>query len=154
MVPISAIFNSTSLMRISITTLIGALISCLVFIGIREIEIGRLNKQIAALQKENNNLVVDNKILKENNLVLKENLKTLADANDANVATAKALLAERNKSVEAINNLAQSNNRNKEAFDRINKKLEELLSDPKNDGPVAPVLKDVIKEIQKERAKL
>lgn len=123
------------------------------YITVQKIEIGSLKKDVAAITVERNNLDVDNKILKENNDTLKDGLKKLATANQTNYNTAKQLLDERQKSMTAINNLAIANRLSNQKLDRLNVKLEDMLKDPKNDGPVAPVLREVIREIQKERAR-
>ena len=123
------------------------------YITVQKIEIHGLKKDVAALTEQRNNLDVDNKILKENNGALKDGLKKLATANETNYNTAKSLLDERTKSVIAINNLAIANRLSNEKLDRLNVKIEDMLKDPKNDGPVAPVLREIIREIQKERAR-
>lgn len=123
------------------------------YIAVQKIEINGLKKDVAALTEQRNNLDVDNKILKENNTALKDGLKKLATANETNYNTAKSLLDERSKSVVAINNLAIANRLSNEKLDRLNVKIEDMLKDPKNDGPVAPVLREIIREIQKERAR-
>jgi hypothetical protein len=123
------------------------------YIVVQKIEIGSLHRTVEKLTEERNFLDVDNKILKENNTSLKDGLKKLAVANETNYNTAKSLLDERNKSVTAINNLAIANRLSNQKLDRLNTKIEDMLKDPKNDGPVAPVLREVIREIQKERAR-
>ena len=123
------------------------------YITVQKIDINAKKREIATLTEERNQLTVDNRILKENNTALKDGLKKLAVANQTNYDTAKQLLAERAKAAQAIANLAVANRRNGESLTRLNVKIEEMLKDPKNDGPVAPVLREVIREIQKERAR-
>ena len=132
---------------------IATIVGFTAYIVVQKIEISALHKNVAALTDERNKLVVDNGILKENNNTLKDGLKKLALANQTNYDTAKQLLAERNKSVTAINNLAVANRVSNEKLDRLNTRIEDMLKDPKNDGPVAPVLREIIREIQKERAR-
>jgi cell division protein FtsB len=111
-----------------------------------------LQKDIAQLTEDKNNLTAANKILTDNNATLKENQLKLESANSANLATIKALQGERVQATRAISQLATANATDKAALDRLNQKVEKLLKDPKNDGAVAPVLREVIRDIQKERA--
>ena len=113
-----------------------------------------LKSTISDLTETNNTLVASNKILESNNAVLKQNNQTLESANSTNVATIRQLNEERQKAIDAVKALANANLRNKQTLDRLNSKIEELLKDPASDGPVAPVLREVIREIQKERDKL
>jgi uncharacterized membrane protein len=113
-----------------------------------------LKSTIHDLTETNNSLVAANKILESNNAVLQKNNKDLETANSTNVATIRKLNEERQKAIDAVKALANTNLNNKQTLDRLNAKIEELLKDPKSDGPVAPVLREVIREIQKERDKL
>lgn len=113
-----------------------------------------LKSTISDLTEQNNTLVASNKILESNNAVLKQNNQTLESANSMNVDTIKQLNMERQKAVDAVKALANANLRNKQTLDNLNAKIEQLLKDPNSDGPVAPVLREVIREIQKERDKL
>lgn len=113
-----------------------------------------LKSTISDLTEQNSTLVASNKILESNNAVLKQNNQTLELANETNVNTIKQLNAERQKAVDAVKALANANLRNKQTLDNLNAKIEQLLKDPNSDGPVAPVLREVIREIQKEREKL
>jgi DNA repair exonuclease SbcCD ATPase subunit len=141
---------STKLMGIGLLIVV---IAAGAYIGIQKVHIASLEKRITRLTEESNALKVDNAILKENNETLKDGLKKLASANLTNYNTAKQLLDERGKALDAITNLAKVNKLNNEKLDRLAKRVEEMLKDPKNDGPVAPVLREVIREIQKERAR-
>jgi len=141
---------STKLMGIGLLIVV---IAAGAYIGIQKVHIASLEKSITRLTKESNALKVDNAILKENNETLKDGLKKLASANLTNYNTAKQLLEERGKALDAISSLAKVNKLSNEKLDRLAKRVEEMLKDPKNDGPVAPVLREVIREIQKERAR-
>lgn len=125
----------------------------LAVVGGTWIHVKSLNSQIEDLKKENKEFALENEIHKENNKVLRENVKTLATSNYENWKTAQALLAERSAATKAISNLAAASLREKQTLDRLNAKVQKMLEDPKNDGTVAPVLKEVIREIQKERAR-
>lgn len=140
--------------KVAIYSMIAVLVAGGAYIGAKEVQVYQLNKKVEILEKEKNKLVVDNKILEENNEVFRENMKKLATANFTNWTTAKALIDERAKAADTIANLAAANRRTKESLDRISKTIEDVLKDPNNDGPIAPVLREVIREIQKERAKL
>ena len=140
-------------LKVAAIAIVAIVVGFSAYIVVQKIEISSLKKDIVTLTEKNNNLDVDNKILKENNTSLKDGLKKLAVANETNYNTAKQLLEERNKSVTAINNLAIANRISNQKLDRLNTKIEDMLKDPKNDGPVAPVLREVIREIQKERAR-
>jgi cell division protein FtsB len=98
-------------------------------------------------------LKTDNAILTDNNAVLKDNMKKLATANFTNWQTAQSLIADREKASTAISNLAAASLHDKKTLDRLNQKITDMLKDPKNDGAVAPVLREIIREIQKERTK-
>lgn len=113
-----------------------------------------LKSTITDLTETNNTLVASNKILESNNAVLKQNNETLSSANSTNVETIRQLEEERKKAIDAVKALANANLRNKQTLDRLNAKIEQLLKDPNADGPIAPVLREVIREIQKERDKL
>ncbi len=129
------------------------IVAVLATVGGTWIYIKTLNSKITDLEKEKKELIVENEIHKENNKVLRDNVKTLAVSNHENWKTAQALIAERSSATKAINNLAAANLREKQALDRLSAKVQKMLEDPKNDGEVAPVLKEVIREIQKERAR-
>jgi cell division protein FtsB len=141
---------STKLMGIGLLVIV---IASGAYIGVQKVHIASLEKRIVKLTEESNALKVDNAILKENNETLKDGLKKLASANLTNYNTAKQLLEERGKALDAISNLAKVNKLSNEKLDRLAKRVEEMLKDPKNDGPVAPVLREVIREIQKERTR-
>lgn len=111
-----------------------------------------LTNTVASLEKEKSDLIVDNKIYKTNNDVLKSNVITLEGANKSTSATAQALIAERKGAQIAIANLAASNLKDKQALDVAKRKLEDLLKDPANDGPVAPVLREIVRSIQQDRS--
>jgi len=150
MIPVGLLASPKTWAAIAI---IGFVVAVGAYVGIQKVEISSLKKEVATLTEERNNLTVDNKVLKENNTTLKDGLKKLAVANQTNFDTAKQLLEERGKATQAIANLAAANRVSNQKLDRLSVKIEEMLKDPKNDGPVAPVLREVLREIQKERTK-
>jgi hypothetical protein len=89
--------------------------------------------------------------MQENNDVMKENMKRLATANFQNWTTAQQLLAERIEAQKAINTLAASRTNDRQTIDRLNKRLDALLKDPKNDGIVSPSLRETVRGIQQSR---
>ena len=112
-----------------------------------------LRSSVETLEKEKAELVASNSVLKDNNDVLRDNMKKLATANHTNYLTAQSLIKDKEAATKAISNLAAMRTADKAGYDRLTKKLEEMLKDPRNDGPVAPVLREVMREIQKERDK-
>lgn len=144
--PLSLLSGKAGLMAFLFVVVAGG-----AFIFTQNIQIGRLEKQIEQLNFDKNDLIVNNQILKDNNDALKENVKKLAYANLANYKSVKSLIDERSQAQKAVNSLAAATQKDRLALARISKKIEDMLKDPKNDGPVAPVLREVIREIQKER---
>lgn len=113
--------------------------------------VSSLNKTIQNLQDQKIALESSNKILQTNNDVLKENSKKFAAANENNLSTVKALINDRAASQKIINDLAAAALRDKTQIDGLNTQLQDMLKDPKNDGPLAPVLKETVRNIQKAR---
>ena len=113
--------------------------------------ISSLKKTIATLEDQNSSLTANNKILQSNNDVLKENNKKFSAANESNLNTVKSLMNDRAASQKIINDLASAALRDKTQIDGLNTKLQDMLKDPKNDGPVAPVLKETVRNIQGAR---
>lgn len=110
--------------------------------------ISSLNKKIDALESANSTLTVDNKILLQNTEVLAENLKKMAEANSASEQTVKRLLKERSQAQAAVDKLAAEAAADRKIISNLNKKLDNLLADPKNDGIVSPALRETIRDIQ------
>ena len=113
--------------------------------------IGSLNSKIDGLETEKAALISSNKILQSNNDILKENSQRFATANESNLSTVKALINDRAVSQKIINDLATAAARDKSQIDGLNTKLQDMLKDPKNDGTLAPVLKETIRNIQNAR---
>lgn len=82
---------------------------------------------------------------------MRSRIEALTEANDTNLKTIEKLKKERADAVAAIAALAASTENNKKLIAELTAKLRDLLKDPKNDGPVANVLRETIKEIQKNR---
>jgi cell division protein FtsB len=111
-----------------------------------------LTSEIESLTKDNGILTSNNKILQENNNVIKANMATLVDANKVNAATAQALVEERKQSQTAISTLANTTASDKAVIAKLNQKLKDLIKDPTNDGPLAPALRETVRQVQNTRS--
>ena len=107
--------------------------------------------QISHLNSKVINLVQENDILTENNATLKLNQVTLEEVNKQTYAALQALKVERAKAKAAVEALALERERTAKALSDLQAKIEEMRKDPKNDGPVAPVLRETIRDIQTQR---
>lgn len=128
--------------------IIGTIISAAFLI---QEHIASLKSDIVKLETEKISVMATNKVLSQNNDVLKDNISVLNSANTTNLSTIQQLLNERAEALKAINNLASSTANDRQTIVKLNKKLEQLLSDPKNDGIVSPALKETVREIQNTR---
>lgn len=147
-----SLFGGGVFTRIALFISAVLLIVAATFATVKWLEVSRLQKSIEVLQEEKNKVLIDNKILIENNQVLKRNIQQLDAAVASNKRTIEALLAERNAAQEAIKALAASAKRDRAKLNAASSKVEEMASDPKNDGEIAPVLRETIREIQKQRS--
>lgn len=111
-------------------------------------KLSSMASQISSLQEEKTQLVASNTALQQNVEVLKGNIITIQDANTANLKTIQALLKERKDAQAAINLLASTQKADRQHLENLNRQLESLSKDPKNNGLVAPVLKETIRGIQ------
>lgn len=111
----------------------------------------RLERKLSIATTNIKNLTVDNEILKSNNGTLKENLKRTADANATTYETAQKLLQERDDTQKIIDSLSVKARSEKALLSRLMGQIDQLSKDPKNEGVLAPVLKETIREIQKAR---
>ena len=118
----------------------------------KEVELKLANSKISKLEVANNQLSTDNTTLKNNNKILKDDLQAAIDVNKTTVDANNKLLQERKDAQTAINNLAAANAKSKAELDKAKQKIEQMLKDPKNNGPIAPVLRETIRDIQ-ERSK-
>lgn len=108
-------------------------------------------EKIDALQVEKGQLQQANANLLAQIEGLRSRIDALAEANDANLKTIQKLKKERADAAAAIAALAASTENNKKIIAELTGKLKELLKDPNNDGALANVLRETIKEIQKNR---
>jgi cell division protein FtsB len=112
-------------------------------------DLKQANKNVATLQQKNTELSTDNVILKQNIGTLKSNIDSIVKTNEANVEVNRKLVAERTASKAVIASLAANTAKTKASLDDANKKIEEMLKNPANDAPVAPVLLETLRDIQK-----
>ena len=110
-----------------------------------------LQKDLQEQKAELVDLKAENLVLKDNNSVLKANLKKLAESNYNTYLTVKQILAEREVAVRSIKSLALATQAEKARLQMLNKKIEQMLKDAANDGEVAPVLREIIREIEASR---
>lgn len=118
----------------------------------KEVQLKLANSKVTKLETANGQLSTDNTTLKHNNKILKDDLNKAIDVNKTTVDANNKLLQERKDAQIAIANLAAANAKSKDELDKAKRKIEDMLKDPKNDGPIAPVLREIIRDIQ-ERSK-
>lgn len=127
-----------------IAIMLGTGVSCSYKMG----ELALAKNKIGKLEVKNGELTADNTTLKSNNAILKGNLSAAEEANKTTIEANRQLLKERQDAQTAIDNLAKDK---KKALDNLavaNKKIDDMLKDPKNNGSVAPVLRETIRDIQ------
>jgi hypothetical protein len=128
---------------IKLWSLIGAvMISAIWF------KISGLNGEITTLNREIEKLTITNVILQQNNSALSGNIKLFSEADSVNRATISALQKERSESFIAIERLASAKRQDTKQLDAVVNKIEAARIDPTTDGPIAPVLKETIREVQ------
>jgi hypothetical protein len=108
------------------------------------------NKRLIA---EANELRAENLTLKHNANVLSGNIDVLQKVNSGNIETIRRLTQERSDSKKAIESLSQRAANDELAINMMSDRIKEMLNNPKNDGEVAPILKETIKAVQQERKK-
>ena len=113
--------------------------------------VGHLKSQVATLEETQKTLEENNRILQVNVDTLKGNELKLSTANETNLGTIKSLLAERAGAQKVIDNLAVADKSNKANIAQLNDHISALIKDPKNDGVVAPVLRETVRDIQTNR---
>lgn len=86
--------------------------------------------------------------LQTNNTTLKNNLNTCVIANSTDNKTITDLLNERSDAKTAVNNLAHQQQSNVATIGALKKKLSDMENDAKNDGPLAPDLRETIRGIE------
>lgn len=107
-----------------------------------------LDEELDSLLIENNKLKMTNTILELNNSSLNERLKLFNEAAVLNKATIEDLKKEREQSLKAIQGLSRAKTINDGKLETVAAKIEINRNTPNTDGPIAPVLKETIREIQ------
>lgn len=119
--------------------------------GIIYFRMSSMQNTITELTAEKAQLIANEVVLRSNIDTVKANLKAEREANAANMATIDKLLEDRKDAQQQIKKLADLKAKNKRASDALNKNVEEMLKkDPKNNGPLSPVLKETIRGIQRQ----
>jgi len=108
----------------------------------------RLNVDIATLETEKTQLIANNQVLVENNKILKDNVNKIIEANATTSNTVASLVAERQDATKAIANLAAATANDRQTIAKLKQNLTDLIKDPKNDGLVAPALRETVRSIQ------
>ena len=110
--------------------------------------VNSLKKEIATLQGKVNTLTANNSIMSSNNATLKTNLNVAVESNITNTVTIDALLKERRDAVEMVNKLAKTDLINKKKIKDLKIEVDKLKGNPAEDGPLAPVLRDTLTNVQ------
>jgi len=142
-------FLGTSKIKLIISAIVFGAVGMAIFLVVMHVsslkeDLIKANTKLAVLES-------NNKILQDNTEVLKENMKTFATANHTNWLTIQQLLTERSEAQKIISSLASATANDRHTISNLNKKLDELLKDPKNDGIVSPALRETVRDIQQSR---
>lgn len=89
------------------------------------------------------------KTLETNTDTLRQNYLTCQSANTTNSETIDALIAERDDAQKAIAALAEQKAKDDWYIDHLEDRIGIARRDPSQNGPLAPVLRETIREIQK-----
>ncbi len=104
-------------------------------------ELGDRAEKITALE-------ANVKTLGSNTDTLRQNYLTCQSANSTSAETIDALIAERNDAKAAVDALAAQKVKDDWYIDQLEDRIGIQRRDPTQNGPLAPVLRDTIKEIQ------
>lgn len=137
----SLLFGGGLFTKVAMVVLFAALVAAAGYSIVKKSELALSQHKVAGLEVKVTQLQTDNAILKKN-------VETITKVNETNVDTNNKLIEERKDSIAAIAELAKQKASNKKKLDDMNKFIDVLLKDPKNNGTVSPVLKETIKSIQ------
>jgi hypothetical protein len=132
------LFNGGLGTKIAMFVLAASLILSVGSCTYKAVELTSAQHQVTTLQQ-------DIGTLNANIGILKQNQVTLKSTNDANLQTIAALVKERKDAQQAIDNLAKQKQVEHAKAETANKRIEELLKNPANNGKVAPVLGETLK---------
>jgi len=119
-----------------------------ILISLAGVKFHYMNQELNSLKIANIKLDMANTILRQNNSSLSGRLKLFSEADAINKATIADLMKEREESLKAIERLSRVKATNNSKLDAVKDKIEVNRNTPNTDGPIAPVLKDTIREIQ------
>lgn len=119
-----------------------------ILISLAGVKFHYMNQELNSLRIGTVKLETANTILKQNSSSLVARLKLFSEADVANKATIAALLEEREESLKAIEKLSKAKTTSIAKLDAVKDKIEVDRKTPNTDGPIAPVLKETIREIQ------
>ena len=105
-------------------------------------------KTIKSLRQDITLLENNNKALQDNTVTLRQNYLDCSVANKTNIATIASLTAERQDALDSLAALAKDQSKSATKIEQLNRMLDNLRSDPANNGSVAPVLRETIRAIQ------
>ena len=107
-------------------------------------ELGDRADKITALE-------ADVKTLETNTDTLRQNYLTCQSANTTNSETIDSLIAERDDAKAAVEALAAQKAKDDLYIDRLEERIAAARRDPTQNGPLAPVLRETIREIQERQ---
>ena len=142
------LFGGSRTKLIFVAVLLASVLTAVVSVNLY---ISSLKDDLVKTRAQISTLEANNKILQSNIDVLRQNMKTLSDANQGNLDTIQKMLEERSGAQQVIGNLANMTAKDKQTIASLNKRLDELAKDPKNDGVVSPALRETIRGIQQSR---
>ena len=111
-------------------------------------KIHSMQNTIDGLTEKNTILETNNSTLQKNIDIVNGNLSIVTRANKSNLETIADLQRERDLSQKQIDILSAKITTSKQERQKLDARLTLLLKDPKNNGTVAPALKDTIRNIQ------
>lgn len=91
------------------------------------------------------------KTLETNTDTLRQNYLTCQSANTTNSETIDALIAERDDAKAAVEALAAQKAKDDWYIDRLEERIGAARRDPTQNGPLAPVLRETIRELQERQ---
>lgn len=126
--------------------LIGAIFVVCAAIGYKFFD---MHQEIKSLQTTNTSLTLSNGILKLNNSSLGERLRLFTEADAQNKSTIVQLQQERTDSLAAIERLSKQRAKTNAQLDAVTTRIDSATAD--DNGPVAPVLRETVREVQELR---
>lgn len=137
--------NISKIKIVAISLMVGLLIATVTGVYIYTKSLENRNEQ---LRTHISLLTANNLILSSNNATLKNNLDIAVSANAKNNLTIESLLGERNDIKNAIIALAKIELANRKKLENLNATIDSSKGNADKDGPLAPILRDTIKQVQ------